>query len=97
MTSNVDHICEVYKKVTSVPTITRGRVEHIKNAVSRVSVDWSQKDLTRSKKITFNKNYYIKLEDSGKVKKNNESLPEDTSRMYSINNISPHFACFIQL
>ena len=81
MTANVDHICGVYKKIASVPTITRGRVEHIKNGVSRVSVDWSQKDLIRSKKITFNKNYYIKLEDNGKVEKNNESLPEDTSRM----------------
>lgn len=81
MTADVDHICDLYKKVASVPTITRGRVEHIENGVSRVSVDWSQKDLTRSKKITFNKSYYIKLEDNGKVEKNNESPPEDTSRM----------------
>ena len=81
MTADVDHICDVYKKVASVPTIARGRIEHIKDSVSRVSVDWLQKDLTRSKKITFNKSYYIKLEDNGKVEKNNESLPEDTSRM----------------
>ena len=81
MTVDVNRICNVYKKVASVPTIARGRVEHINNSVSRLSVDWSQKDLTRSKKITFNKSYYIKLEDNGKVEKNNESLPEDTSRM----------------
>ena len=81
MSANVDHICEVYKKVASVPTIARGRIEHHKNSESRVSVHWSQKDLIRSKKITFNKNYYIKLEDNDKVVKNNESMPEDTSRM----------------
>ena len=81
MTANVDHICNLYKKVANVPTVARGRVEHLKNSISCVSVDWSQKDLTRSKKITFNKNYFIKLEDDDKVEKNNESLPEDTSRM----------------
>ena len=81
MTAYVDHICNVYKKVVNVPTIVRGRVEHVKKSVSRVSVDWSQKDLTRSKKITFNKSYYTKLEDNDKVEKTNESLPEDTSRM----------------
>lgn len=81
MTTSVDHICDVYKKVASVPTVDRGRIEHLKNSVSHVSVDWSQKDLVRSKKITFNKNYYIKLEDNNEVEKINESPPEDTSRM----------------
>ena len=81
MSANVDHICDVYKQISSVPTIARGRLEHTENGVSRISVDWSQKDLIRSKKITFNKNYYIKLEDNAKVEKNNESPPEDTSRM----------------
>ena len=81
MSVNVDHICDVYKKVANVPAIARGRIEHHKNSISCVSVDWSQKDLIRSKKITFNKNYYITLEDNDKVVKNNESMPEDTSRM----------------
>lgn len=81
MNANVDHICDVYKKVASVPTIARGRIELHKNSVSHVSVHWSQKDLIRSKKITFSKNYYIKLEDNDKVVKSNESMPEDTSRM----------------
>lgn len=81
MTANVDRICDLYKRAAGVPSIARGRIEHLENSVSRVSVDWSQKDLTRSKKVTFNKNYYIKLEDDGKVQKNIESPPEDTSRM----------------
>lgn len=81
MNANVDRICDLYKKVSNVPTITRGRVEHLQNSISRVSVDWTQKDLIRSKKVTFNKNYYIKLEDNGKVEKSNESIPEETSRM----------------
>lgn len=81
MTANVDHICEVYREAAGVPTIVRGRLEHRKNYVSRVSVDWSQKDLIRSKKITFNKNYYIKFEANDKVEKENESPPADISRV----------------
>ncbi|XP_065909375.1 acylamino-acid-releasing enzyme-like isoform X1 [Dysidea avara] len=78
---DVNHICELYKRVATIPAVSRGRLDQIGAAVSHVTVDWSQRDLVRSKKVTYKKNYHIKLDENGVVEKSSESPPEDTSRI----------------
>jgi len=75
---DVNHICDLYKRIATIPAVSRGQIEA---AASRVTVDWSQKDLVRSKKVTYKKNYNIKLHENGVVEKSSESPPEDISRM----------------
>ena len=78
---DVSHICDLYKRVATIPAVSSGRLDHIGTAVSHVTVNWSQKDLVRSKKVIYKKTYHIKLDENGVVEKSSESPPEDISRM----------------
>jgi len=80
-TVDVNHICDLYKRIATIPAVSKGRLDQIGAVVSRVTVNWSQKDLVRCKKVVYKKNYHIRLDENGVVEKNSESPPEDISRM----------------